>query len=277
MKETILKSIATLLTITGLLTLGSAVVRAGSTNQPAELREGEGRVLGTVFDAGARVEGATVTLTRADMTQFQMVKTTDSRGQFSLLILDASKQYKIRIEKTGYLPLEQDLKPVVGDTIRVDFELKPFTLNDELATSEVEPRAKVFQINLRFSKAKYTEEEDAPIKIRKYGWGYPEISLSLEMMDVPTGTFTPGSSAAVIKAVEDDIISQGAVKISEREVKAGLVAGKEMKFKSGGRSLFVRVFFRGDTRYMLVAQARDGEKDALLQRILDSFQFLKNV
>ena len=276
MKETILKSIATLLTITGLLTLGSAVVRAGSTNQPAELREGEGRVQGTVFDAGARVEGATVTLTRADMTQFQMVKTTDSRGQFSLLILDAAKQYKIRIEKAGYLPLEQDLKPVVGDTIRVDFELKPFTLNDELATSEVEPRAKVFQINLRFSKAKYTEEEDPPIKIRKYGWGYPEISLSLEMMDVPTGTFTPGSSAAVIKAVEDDIISQGAAKISEREVKAGPIAGKEMKFKSGGRSLFVRVFFRGDTRYMLVAQARDGEKDALLQRILDSFQFLRN-
>jgi tetratricopeptide (TPR) repeat protein len=87
------------------------------------LAAGEGRVIGTVLDdSKAPVEGAKVVLTRPG-TGYKLEKVTDKKGQFMLLILDATQSYQINIEKAGYGPFEGPLKPKVEDTMRLTFEL----------------------------------------------------------------------------------------------------------------------------------------------------------
>lgn len=91
---------------------------------PCAFAAGEGRILGTVTDAsGAPVAGAKVLLTR-EGTESKQEKVTNQKGTFSLLVLDASVSYRIHIEKENFLPLDEPVKPVPGDTIRVSFTLK---------------------------------------------------------------------------------------------------------------------------------------------------------
>ena len=89
----------------------------------ASFAAGEGRVIGTVLDeANAPVEGAKVLLTRPG-TGYKLEKVTDKKGQFMLLILDATQNYQIRIEKAGYGLYEGPVKPKVEDTMRMSFVL----------------------------------------------------------------------------------------------------------------------------------------------------------
>jgi tetratricopeptide (TPR) repeat protein len=84
---------------------------------------GEGRLIGTVVDeAGAPVQGARVLLTRAG-TGYKLEKTSDKKGQVMLLILDATQEYQIRVEKEGFSPFEGPVKPKVEDTMRLTFTL----------------------------------------------------------------------------------------------------------------------------------------------------------
>lgn len=83
----------------------------------------EGRILGTVVDeAGAPIAGARAVLTRAE-TSYKLEKTTDKKGQFMLLVLDATQEYQLRLEKEGYLPVEGPVKPKIQDTLRLTFTL----------------------------------------------------------------------------------------------------------------------------------------------------------
>jgi Tfp pilus assembly protein PilF len=83
----------------------------------------EGRILGTVVDeAGAPIAGAKAVLTRAE-TSYKLEKTTDKKGQFVLLVLDATQEYQLRVEKEGYLPMEGPVKPKLQDTLRLTFTL----------------------------------------------------------------------------------------------------------------------------------------------------------
>jgi tetratricopeptide (TPR) repeat protein len=84
---------------------------------------GEGRIVGTVLDeANAPIEGVKVTLTRKG-TGYKLEKVSDKKGQFMLLILDATQEYELRLEKPGYKPYEGPLKPKLEDTMRVGYTL----------------------------------------------------------------------------------------------------------------------------------------------------------
>jgi len=85
---------------------------------------GEGRIIGTVLDdaSSAPIEGAKVLLTRPG-TAYKLEKTTDKKGQFMLLILDATQEYQVRVEKAGYSFYEGPIKPKLEDTIRLTFTL----------------------------------------------------------------------------------------------------------------------------------------------------------
>jgi Tfp pilus assembly protein PilF len=88
----------------------------------------QGRVLGTVVDAGgAPLAGVKVIITSPDMATYRVEKTTDGHGQFSAIILDAQRQYRIHLEKQGYVTLEQPLKPKIEDTLRESYSLQPAT------------------------------------------------------------------------------------------------------------------------------------------------------
>jgi tetratricopeptide (TPR) repeat protein len=84
---------------------------------------GEGRIVGTVLDeANQPIEGVKATLTRKG-TGYKLEKVSDKKGQFMLLILDATQEYQIRLEKPGYKPFEGPLKPKLEDTMRVGYTL----------------------------------------------------------------------------------------------------------------------------------------------------------
>ncbi|MEA2603325.1 MAG: hypothetical protein QOF89_4317 [Acidobacteriota bacterium] len=84
---------------------------------------GEGRVIGTVLDeANVPLEGVKATLIR-EGTGYKLEKVSDKKGQFMLLVLDATQQYQLRLEKPGYKPYEGPLKPKLEDTLRVSFTL----------------------------------------------------------------------------------------------------------------------------------------------------------
>jgi tetratricopeptide (TPR) repeat protein len=84
---------------------------------------GEGRIIATVVDeAGAPVEGAKVTLTRPG-AGYKLEKVSDKKGQVMLLILDATQQYQLSVEKAGYGPYTGPVKPKLEDTLRLTFTL----------------------------------------------------------------------------------------------------------------------------------------------------------
>jgi Tfp pilus assembly protein PilF len=107
--------------------LGCALLLLSSFAAAAHAAD-QGRVLGTVIDAaGAPLAGVKVIITSPDMATYRVEKTTDGRGQFSAIILDAQRQYRIHLEKQGYVTLEQPLKPKIEDTLRESYSLQPAT------------------------------------------------------------------------------------------------------------------------------------------------------
>ena len=89
----------------------------------------QGRLLGTVVDAGAGtpISGVKVVITSPDMATFKVEKTTDGRGQFSAIVLDAQRQYRIHLEKDGYVTLEQPLKLKIEDTLKEGYAMQRST------------------------------------------------------------------------------------------------------------------------------------------------------
>ncbi|HET9209708.1 MAG TPA: tetratricopeptide repeat protein, partial [Thermoanaerobaculia bacterium] len=89
----------------------------------ALLAAGEGRIIATITDdKGAPVEGAKVVLTRPG-TAYKLEKVSDKKGQVMLLVLDATQEYQLHIEKAGYGPYDGPVKPKVSDTVRMSFTL----------------------------------------------------------------------------------------------------------------------------------------------------------
>jgi tetratricopeptide (TPR) repeat protein len=97
-----------------------ALALAGSAALQAA---GEGRIIATVVDeTGAPVEGAKVVLARPG-AGYKLEKVSDKKGQVMLLILDATQQYQLSIEKEGYGPYTGPVKPKLEDTLRLTFTL----------------------------------------------------------------------------------------------------------------------------------------------------------
>lgn len=104
---------------------------------------GEGRVIGTVTDGQNKpVQGAKVLVTLPGVASYKQEKTTDKAGKFTLLILDATKEYKVRIEKEGFQPFEEMLKPTLQETLRISYTLAPVQAaapaDDPAAAKELE-------------------------------------------------------------------------------------------------------------------------------------------
>jgi Tfp pilus assembly protein PilF len=87
---------------------------------------GQGRLLGTVVDpSGAPIAGVKVVITSPDMATYKLERSSDARGQFTAIILDAQRQYRIHLEKQGYTTFEEPLKLKIEDTVKESFTLEP--------------------------------------------------------------------------------------------------------------------------------------------------------
>ncbi|HVT57603.1 MAG TPA: tetratricopeptide repeat protein [Thermoanaerobaculia bacterium] len=98
---------------------------------------GQGRVVGSVVDgAGAPLAGVKVLVTSPEIGSYRQEKTTDAKGQFNMIILDAARAYTIHLEKEGYVTLEQPLKPKIEETSR-----ETYTLLKPTQTAQPSPAA----------------------------------------------------------------------------------------------------------------------------------------
>jgi tetratricopeptide (TPR) repeat protein len=98
--------------------------------------DGEGRITGTVVDpSGAPVAGAKISITSPEFKYFQE-KTTDAKGKFTLIILDATRKYTIKIQKDGFTPSESPLEVKLNENSRVTFTLGKTVANDAKAAPE---------------------------------------------------------------------------------------------------------------------------------------------
>jgi tetratricopeptide (TPR) repeat protein len=88
---------------------------------------GEGRVIGTVLDVQTKkpIEGAKVLVTLPGVASIRQEKKTDKAGKFTLLLLDATKEYSVHIEREGYQTYEETLKPTLQETMRIEYTLAP--------------------------------------------------------------------------------------------------------------------------------------------------------
>ncbi|HEY8021901.1 MAG TPA: tetratricopeptide repeat protein [Thermoanaerobaculia bacterium] len=102
----------------------AATLLAGLAAAAALHAVGEGRVLGVVKDtAGAPVAGATATITSPEF-KFELKKTSDAKGKFTLVILDATRKYVIRVEKEGYVSTQGPLDVKLGENTEQTYTLE---------------------------------------------------------------------------------------------------------------------------------------------------------
>jgi len=102
----------------------AATLLAGLGTAAALHAVSEGRVLGQVREPdGKPVPGATATITSPEF-KFELKKTADARGDFTVVILDATRKYVIRIEKEGYIPTQGPLDVHVGEVTTQTYTLE---------------------------------------------------------------------------------------------------------------------------------------------------------
>lgn len=84
---------------------------------------GEGRIIGTVVNPeGKPIPGIKITLTSPG-TNYKQEKVTDKNGKFTAIVLDATKEYVLRMEKEGYDAYEETIKPKPEDVLRLSYTL----------------------------------------------------------------------------------------------------------------------------------------------------------
>ncbi len=90
------------------------------------LAQAQGRVKGLVVDTqGKPIADAKVVITCPEVGTYRKELTTDAKGTFVVLIVDATKKYLFHIEAPGYQAVEQLNKPLIGaQTLELNFVLK---------------------------------------------------------------------------------------------------------------------------------------------------------
>ncbi len=155
------------------------------------------------------------------------------------------------------------------------------SVEDELLTSEVEPRTKRFKMNIRFLRARYSHQDLAKGTIgqQNYEWFYfPEVSFSLSFYRYPFGTFSLKSTAEgktqAAQLLDADFERIKVKKLSEKDISIGKVSGKEYEVLLDATKMRVRTFIDGDFRYVLIAQPKREGASPLIDKLFNSFEFV---
>jgi tetratricopeptide (TPR) repeat protein len=82
------------------------------------------RLLGVVTDSeGKPVDGVAITVTTPSLTSFKLAIKTDAKGSYGTLLNDCTMPYRVRFEKEGFAPHNEDKKIPIGDMGKLDVQL----------------------------------------------------------------------------------------------------------------------------------------------------------
>lgn len=83
----------------------------------------DGRIAGEVLDAaGNPLEDVRVTVKALEVT-YEKTAETNKKGKFVMVLLDAARDYIVRLEKEGYQTIEEAIDPIVGGTLRREWRM----------------------------------------------------------------------------------------------------------------------------------------------------------
>jgi hypothetical protein len=155
------------------------------------------------------------------------------------------------------------------------------TLREELVRSEIEPRSKRFEMNLRFLRAKYSKTARQNAIEHQYLWDYfPEAVITVQFVEYPAGFFSKTSADERRKKADellDSTLSKAAaVKGSGKDIEVGGLLVRQVEFTLNGQKHIARTFAGGDAWYVLYAQPRNDDAGPLIDKLFDSFKFVKN-
>lgn len=118
----------------------AVIIAAVALTTPAVWGSIQARVSGAVTDTnGKPIPNATVTITCPELQAFEKVLTTDKKGRYKILLLDATKTYHFTVEAEGFQSFETRKKVPIGSTDnQVDFTLN--SIQEALASQQQEVR-----------------------------------------------------------------------------------------------------------------------------------------
>jgi tetratricopeptide (TPR) repeat protein len=193
--------------LSAVLGFGGAVMVSAGT---------EGRVAGKVVDPdGKPIQGAQVTVTGVGFN-YEQVRTTNKKGQFTLLILDGTKQYTIRFEKEGFQPYEEPLKPTLGETLRRAWTLVPGSgaaASATAAPTAIPAKGQVAKLYSEgaeaFAEKDFDKARENFLRVAELAPELPEVHSALAMCYLQMGAHEEAIAAAeqALALKPDELIS----------------------------------------------------------------------
>lgn len=208
-------------------------------------------VAGTVFaGAQARIEGvvtdsqgnplaeAEITITTSEVTTFEKVLTTDKKGKFKTLILDATRHYLFHVEVTGYQPQERPFKVAAGSTDNF-FEFTMKSLDEAAAAGAMEMLEQPGYKEMEEAKKLYEagDMDGARAKFQEAVNAKPDLLpalAALAELHYEAGNYREALAAAEQCLDEDDesveclaVAANAAQKSGDEDARAGYMARYE--------------------------------------------------
>jgi len=184
----------------------------------------QARIKGTVVDSsGQPVPDATITITCDAIEGYKKVVHANKKGEFSTVILDATRHYKFHVEAPGFIPYEEPFKVPIGTT---DNEFT-FTLKTQQEMIKLEQQKLLEQPGYKqVEEAKVLlnkgDKDGARAKLREAVELKPDLSNAWEALanlDMAAGE-TETALADAKKCLELDDESVGCLAVAINACKA---------------------------------------------------------
>ena len=209
-----------------ILLAGAGLVFAGA----------QARIQGQVTDTdGTPIANAEVTITTSELTSFHKVLTTDKKGKFKLLLLDATRHYLFHVEAAGYQAQERPFKVAAGSTEN-NFEFQLVNLEQAAAQGAQalleQPGYK--ELNEGRNLYEAGDKEGAKAKFQEAVTAMPDLLpalASLAEVNYETGDFEAALDIATKCLEQDDeaieclaVAANSAQRVGDEEARAGFMA-----------------------------------------------------
>jgi tetratricopeptide (TPR) repeat protein len=100
---------------------------------------GQARIHGKIVDEkGAPIVGVKITVTTDAVANFKMEGTSNDKGDYAFSLVDSTKTYKYKLEKDGYLAIEEPIKVPIESNTQHDFQLTSASSAQEQAQATAE-------------------------------------------------------------------------------------------------------------------------------------------
>ena len=144
----------------------------------------------------------------------------------------------------------------------------------------VEPLSKRFRMSIPFDKAVYTKVSPANATAgHQYVWdNYSEGFIMLQYFEFPAGTIPKMPDGAEKWAREralSSFVKGGVQTLDEKDIKIGNIPGMQYEAIFQKRRATIRVFAKDDVYYLLTFLAVPEDAGPTIEKLFDSFEFIK--